>query len=92
MQYWGTGRLSTHQSVAFTGTAGTITNGVGTGVLKVRVYVTSAAYIYIGARAATTGDVPMAAGVPEYFTISPGEKVSAIQVSAGGDLHVTEIT
>jgi hypothetical protein len=27
----------------------------------------------------------------EYFTIGPGEKVSAIQLSAGGTLHVTEV-
>jgi hypothetical protein len=91
MHYWGTARLGTHQSVAYTGTAGTITNGASNGVLKVRVVVTSAAYIKTGASpTATASDVYMAADSPEYFTIAPGEKVSAIQVSAGGTLHVTE--
>jgi hypothetical protein len=31
------------------------------------------------------------AGIPEYFTITPGQKVSAIQVSSGGSLYVTEM-
>jgi hypothetical protein len=29
---------------------------------------------------------------PEYFTASPGQKVSAIQVSSSGTLHVTEVS
>jgi hypothetical protein len=91
-QYFGTGRLGTHQSVAYTGTAGTITNAVGTGVQKVRVVVTTAAYIKIGSSpTATTSDVYIPADSPEYFTIAAGEKVSAIQSASGGSLHVTEI-
>jgi len=93
MQYWGTGYLGTHQSASYTGTAGTITNAVGTGTNRVRVVVTSAAYVKIGSSpTATSSDVYMAADAPEYFTIRPGEKVSAIQVSAAGTLHVTEVS
>lgn len=92
MQFWGTGRLGTHQSVAYTGTAGTITNAIGSGVQKVRVVVTSAAYVKVAKSAtATSADVYMPADSPEYFTVAPGDKVSAIQVSSGGTLHVTEI-
>lgn len=92
-QYWGTGRLETHQSVAYTGTAGTISNAVGNGCFKVRVVVTSAAFVKIGnSPTATSSDVYMVADSPEYFTITPGMKVSAIQSSAGGTLHVTEIS
>ena len=92
-QYWGTGRLSTHQSKAYTGTAGTIDNAVGDQTYKVRVVCTSAAYILIGnSPTATSAAVYVPADTPEYFTITPGQKVSAIQVSAGGTLHVTEIT
>src|SRR5437763_892238 len=47
MQYIGTGRLSTHQSVAYTGTAGTIANVIGSQTYKVRVVVTTAAYVRI---------------------------------------------
>ena len=93
MQYIGTARLGTHQSVAFTGTAGTITNVVGTQTYKVRVMVTTDAFIKVDNTAnlpATSSDVYMPALAAEYFTITPGQKVSAIQVSAGGTLHVTE--
>jgi hypothetical protein len=91
-QYIGTGRLGTHQSAAYTGTAGTITNTVGSGIQKVRVVVTSAAYVKVDKNpTATSSDVYMPADVPEYFTVKQGEKVSAIQVSSSGTLHVTEI-
>lgn len=93
MQYYGTGRLETHQSKAYTGTAGTIDNAISVGIQKVRVVVTSAAYIKIGSSpTATTADVYMAADAAEYFTITAGQKVSAVQVSAGGTLHVTEVS
>lgn len=91
--YWGTGRLGSHQSVAYTGTAGTITTAFGTGTQKVRVVTTSAAYIKISSSpTATSSDVYMPADSPEYFTVNPGEKVSAIQVSSGGTLHVTQVS
>jgi hypothetical protein len=86
------GRLGIHQSVAFTGTAGTIANPISPSVYKVRVVVTSAAYIRIGnAPPATTADPYMPANVPEYFIVTPGESVSAIMASAAGTLHVTEV-
>lgn len=92
MQYFGTGLLGTHQSVAYTGTAGTITTAISDGVQKVRVVVTTAAYVKIGnSPTATSSDVYMPAEAAEYFTVKSGMKVSAIQVSAGGTLHVTEI-
>jgi hypothetical protein len=86
-------RLGTHQSVAYTSTAGTIANAVGIGTQLVRVLVTSAAHVKIGKDpTATTSDPLMAANVPEVFVIVPGEKVSAVQSAAGGTLHVTELT
>lgn len=86
-------RQGAHQKVAYTGTAGTIASGISTFVRTIRVIVTSAAYVKIGdSPTATTSDMYMAANVPEYFTVSPGQKVSAVQASAGGDLHVTEMT
>jgi hypothetical protein len=91
-QYTGVGRIGTHQNIAYTGTAGTIANVIGQGVYKVRVCATSACYIAIGSSpTATTSGIYMPADTVEYFTCSPGEKVSAIQLSAGGTLHVTEI-
>ena len=93
MQYWGTGRLGTHQSVAFTTAAGTISNAVGAQTYKVRVVATEAAYLLIAkSPTATTSGVYMPADSAEYFTINPGEKVSAIRVDTDGTLHVTEIS
>lgn len=93
MQYYGTGRLGAHQSVGYTGTAGTITTAITAGTQKVRVIVTTAAYVKIDkSPTATTSDVYMVADSAEYFTITEGQKVSAIQVSSGGTLHVTEIS
>lgn len=92
-QYIGTAYLGTHQSVAYTATAGTISSAISTGYNKVRVVVTTAAYIKIGSSpTATTSDVYMAADSAEYFTIRPGEKVSAVQVANGGTLHVTQVS
>jgi large exoprotein involved in heme utilization and adhesion len=87
-------RLGTHQKVAFTGTAGTsavISNGVNV----VRVCMTSAGYIAFGtAPTATTSSVYMPAGVVEYFIVPDGgtTKISAVQDSAGGNVHITELS
>jgi hypothetical protein len=85
------GRLDTHQSVAFTATAGT-TSPVGNQCRKIRIVVTSAAFVRVGSGAATIADPYMPAGVaPEYVLCTPGQSVSAIQVAAAGVLHVTEV-
>lgn len=92
-QYWGTGRLSsTTASIAYTGTAGSV-GTINTGVFKVRVWTTTTSFIAIdnAAAASSTSGCPMAAESPEYFTISPGQKVSACQASVNGTLYVTEI-
>jgi len=86
-------RLGTHQSVAYTATAGTVTNAFGSTTNFVRVIATTAAYVLIGNNpTATTAAVYMPAGLPEYFVVAPGMKASGIQVAAGGTLHVTELS
>ena len=78
---------------AYTGTAGTIDDPITDGVTVIRVLVTSAAHIAIGANpTATTADMLLPANSPEYFLVPMNSKVSAVQASAGGDLHVTEMT
>lgn len=92
-QYWGTGRISSvTTSAAYTGTAGSVAN-INTGVFKVRVITTTTAFIAIdnAAAASSVTGCYMAAESPEYFTISPGQRVSAVQASANGTLYVTEI-
>jgi hypothetical protein len=86
------GRFDTHQSVAFTGTAGT-TSAVGAQTRKLRIVVTAAAYVRVGAGAATTADVYFPVSVAgEYVICNPGQTVSAIQAVGAGVLHVTEVT
>ena len=88
-QYIGTGRLGDAQDVSYTGTAGNST-AAPSGVIKVRVIVTTAAYVKIGKDAvAVSPGTYMAAGAGESFSITPGERVSAIQVASGGTLNVT---
>jgi hypothetical protein len=85
-------RLGTHQNVAFTGTAGNstaFTSKSGT----IRVVATQACFIAIGTGVtATASSIYLPANVVQYFTMQEGERISAIQVSAGGNLHVTECT
>lgn len=81
------------QVKAYTGTAGTIDNAISSGITVIRVWLSTAGYIAIGAApTATTSDIPMPANTPEYFVVPPGSKVSAIQSASGGNLFVTEMT
>ena len=91
-QYWGTAKWGGTQNVAYTTTAGTVTNAFGAGIHKARIIVTTAAYVKVDVSpTATSSDAYVAAGVPEYITVNPGEKVSALQVAAGGTLYVTDV-
>lgn len=84
------------QVVAYTGTAGTISNALPSGVNRVWVFCTTVAYVKIGVDpTATTADFPVPASVPVVLSIGnlpSGQagniKVSAIQSAAGGNLHV----
>lgn len=91
-QYIGTGRLGVAQSVAYTATAGTITNPLGSQTYKVRVLVTTDAFVTTdGTTPSATSGAYVPALSPEYLTVTPGQKVSAVQVAASGSLFVTEI-
>lgn len=58
----------------------------------IKVFTTTIAHVAIGASpTATTRDYPMAASVPVIFPVAAGDKVSAIQSAAGGNLHVVEL-
>jgi hypothetical protein len=92
IQYTGVGRIGPAQNVAFTATAGTITNKIGSETYKVRVLVTSDAFVTTdGSTPSATNGAYVPALEPEYFAVTPGQKVSAVQVSAGGTLYVNEI-
>jgi hypothetical protein len=81
----------TTTKTAYTGTAAA-SAAVGAGVSIVRVVCTTNACIAFGtAPTATTSDIYMAAGVPEYFAIPEGSsyKVSAVRIADSGDMYVT---
>lgn len=87
-------RPKTTQKVAYTGTSARTANPVGNFIQVVRLIATSACYVKEGTSTvtATTNDMYLPAGVAEYFIVSPGNYIAAIQVSAGGTLDVTECT
>ena len=85
------------QLVAYTGTAGTIANGLPAGTASVAVLCTTAAYVKVGVSpTATTADFSVPANTlvllpVEMESITGGSgliKVSAVQVAAGGNLTV----
>lgn len=79
---------------AYTGTAGT-SAAFGANTHEIRVCCTSNAWVKVGDNPTATvgsGSFYMPAGLVEYFHVSPGQKVSAIQDSAGGNLSVAEMT
>ncbi len=61
---------------------------------KVRVVCTTAAMILFGAApvATTVKGMPMIANVPEYFDITPGHQISAVELAADGTMYVTEMS
>ena len=84
--------LST-EVVAYTGTAG---NGaaIGPGIHAVHIITTTAAFIKIGKTAvATVNDIPCPSlGLGYVFGVTEGDRVSAIQSAAGGNVHITLLT
>ena len=88
------------QSVAYTGTAGSVT-GWPAGPQGVLVWSTSDAYIRVGnGVTATSADTPLPANTPvPIYVQQPGDaggtggawRVSAIQISAGGTLYAKPI-
>ena len=94
MYYVGTGRLGAAQSVAYTATAGTVTNVFGPQTYRVRVVCTTDAYVLntdLGAAVTTTSGAYLPALQVEYFTVTPGQKMSAVQVAGAGTMYVAEI-
>jgi hypothetical protein len=84
VQYIGTGRLGASQDVAC--------SAFGTQTYKVRLVATTDCRIRIsdGTPTAVATDTYLPALAAEYFTVTPGQKVAAIQVSSAGTLNVTE--
>lgn len=84
-------RLGASQTVAYTGTAGTST-AVGTQTYAVAISVTTDAFVSLTGTATTADHFVKAAHPPLVVLCTPGQTVSAIQSSTGGNLHITELT
>ena len=83
------------QSVAYTGTAGSVT-GWNAGPQGVLVWSTTDAYIRVGEGVtATSADTPLPANTPVPIYVPGGTgalwRVSAIQISSGGTLYAKPI-
>lgn len=80
------------QVVAYTGTAGTIANPLPAGATAVWVFCTTTAYVKVGTSpTATAIDIPVPANWPVMIQIDTNNgdlKVSAVQETIGGNLHV----
>ena len=66
----------------------------GAQTYKVRLVATTDCRIRIsdGTPTAVATDSYLPASAAEYFTVTPGQKVAAMQVSSAGTLNVTEIS
>jgi len=85
-------RFGTTQVTAFT-TNTAVPNAFGAQTYRVRLAATAACFIRIGdgVQTATVADVLLPAGVVDYVTVTPGQRISAVQQTAGGSLCVTEM-
>lgn len=84
-------RLGSTQTAAYTSASASVSSGFATGTQVVRVSATTGCYIKFGSSpSATTSDAYLKGGEPEYFVVTPGQKVAAIRTSTNGTLTVTE--
>jgi len=85
-------RLGTTQVAAYTSVATSISTAFAAGTNVVRVSATTGAYIKFGSTptAAATNSAYIKAGEPEYFVVTPGQKLSAIRTATNGTVTVTE--
>lgn len=88
------GRPITTQTITIGAASAAITNAVNAYVNKVRIATTGNCHIKIdNTPVATSSDLYLPAGAVEYFTLSPGQKVAAIQDGAAtGTVYVTEMS
>ncbi len=79
-------RLGTSQDVSLSGTSAAVTNPFGAQTYQIRVVVFNAGGTVTSARirigdgtpTATTTDAAIPLNTPEYFTVTPGQKIAGI--------------
>lgn len=80
------GRPGKTQTVPYTGTPAT-SAAVGSQTNRLRVVVTTAALMSIG----RATNLYLAPNFPEIFLVTPGQTVTVTQVSAAGNLYLSEL-
>ena len=86
-------RLGTNQVVSYTSTSTANTTAFVQGVNAVRVVASTHCHItFGGSPTATTSSVKLPPNLPEYFVVTPGQKIAAIRTTTSGTLHVTEVS
>lgn len=81
------------QKLAFTGTSAAAATGFSANVSVVRLVATAACHVAFGTAPTAIADgtcVYLPPNVPHFFAVNPGDKVAAIQDTAGGNLFITE--
>lgn len=77
---------------SFTGTAAS-TSAIPDGVVLVRLIATQACHYRVNPKGTTTAATTSSAFLPastiEYIRVVPGDTISVIQSSTGGNLHMT---
>jgi len=84
-------RALTSHSITTSGTAASTASALTSGTLKVRLVATAAAFVAVGVTA-TSDSIYLPPNVPIVLDAGQGEFVSAIQVSSGGVVYVTEMS
>ena len=94
MSYRGTVyRLGTSQLVDYTSTSTANTTAFQAGTKAVRVISNTNCHIRFGqSPTAVITDSKLAPGLPEYFVVTPGQKIAAIRTTTTGKLYVTEVS
>ena len=83
-------------TISYTGTAG-VTAAFKRGPTSVMVWASTACYVVVGEGVtATTADTPIPGSVPFWFPVPDGSgapwRVSAIQITTGGDIYAKPFT
>jgi hypothetical protein len=86
-------RLGANEIVTVTSTSAANTTAFQPGTNAVRLVATKTCHIkFSGSPTATTSDAMLPPNVPEYFVVTPGQKVAAVRTTTSGLLSVTEVS
>lgn len=87
-------RVLTEQTVITTSGSSQQSAAFGAQTRQVRVCaISNACYVSIGGNpTATANSVLLPVGRPEYFTVTPGQKLATLQNTGAGTLSITEMT